>query len=412
MSGPVRASFVRLIVAACAFLLDQESFAATITVNGTDAYGRTFIDVAGEIVVGDDQTFQQKVAVVHAGVDKVIVTLSGPGGAAIPALNIGELIHKNGWSTYVPSGTMCASSCGIIWLAGTPRAVEGAPGVVIGFHAVYSSETKGESGVGNAVLGSHLSRWGLSDVAVECVTIFRPNEMGWLSGPDGNACGITWQVLTPARDVPLWLWLPAPPQTEPKLSKLQQELILDCTPTSRSSEPDPVVSIAIKVMWEPSEGRIQYFDAWHRTAKGNTFKRSEQYGDRRFYAQETKWMWDGRWIRGSDIYMIGHLAVANGAYAYNERVYHGKPGPQNLGEEATSSACKEVKQFPEREASPAPPTATPGAAYSQPQSQPDKRQQCRRKASGAQFFCALAGYGPAYCLEYRVRAQQVCEEEQ
>ena len=43
------------------------------------------------------------------------------------------------------------------------------------------------------------------------------------------------------------------------------------------------------------------------------------------------------------------------------------------------------------------------------QSQLDKRERCKSKARGAQFFCALAGYDPAYCLEHRLRVQQVCE---
>lgn len=40
------------------------------------------------------------------------------------------------------------------------------------------------------------------------------------------------------------------------------------------------------------------------------------------------------------IYMIGCLALVNGAYAYNERICHDKPGPQNFGEEVTSNACR------------------------------------------------------------------------
>jgi hypothetical protein len=81
----------------------------------------------------------------HAHYDKVIVTLSGPGGVALTTMKIGELIHTNGWATFVPSGTVCASSCATIWLAGMPRTIEGAPGVIIGFHAVYDVQTQKES---------------------------------------------------------------------------------------------------------------------------------------------------------------------------------------------------------------------------------------------------------------------------
>jgi hypothetical protein len=85
------------------------------------------VDVVGEIVAADEQAFEQKVAILHSHADEVIVTLSGPGSAALPAMKIGELIHENGWATYVSSGNPCTSSCSIIWLAGAPRTIEGAP---------------------------------------------------------------------------------------------------------------------------------------------------------------------------------------------------------------------------------------------------------------------------------------------
>ena len=78
--------------------------AASITVNAPDEHGRTFVDVVGEIVAEDEKAFEQKVAILHTHVDKLIVKLSGPGGAAFPAMKIGELIHENGSMTYVPSG--------------------------------------------------------------------------------------------------------------------------------------------------------------------------------------------------------------------------------------------------------------------------------------------------------------------
>jgi hypothetical protein len=181
-----------LVIALLCFGSLAES--AEITVNAPDAYHRVFVDIVGEITPNDDQTFEQKVATLQAhyqaqtpylsqdpGInpsadpglnptgaieslptqcgntevastcakgrhkpvsdyDKVIVTLSGPGGVALAAMKIGELIHTNGWATYVPSETVCASSCAIIWLAGMPRTIEGAPGVTIGFHAVYDAQ--------------------------------------------------------------------------------------------------------------------------------------------------------------------------------------------------------------------------------------------------------------------------------
>ena len=216
-SSIVRAAVRHLTIICVAVLAVMESLwlaspanSATITVNAPDAYGRTFVDVIGEITTSDDATFENKVSGLRVNADKVFVTLSGPGGAALTAMKIGELIHKNGWGTYVPSGTLCTSSCSIIWLAGMPRTIEGAPAVIIGFHAIYNKETERESGAGNAILGHHLARWGLNEVGVACVTISPPNEMGWLTGPAGKECGITWDILAPARDVPVML---SPPET-------------------------------------------------------------------------------------------------------------------------------------------------------------------------------------------------------
>ena len=212
-SGEVRGVILGSIVG---LWLAMPAEAASITVNAPDEHGRIFVDVVGEIVAGDEKDFEQKVAILHTHVDKVIVTLSGPGGAALPAMKIGELIHGNGWTTYVSSGNLCTSSCSIIWLAGTPRTIEGAPAVIIGFHAIYNKDTERESGAANAILGHHLTRWGLNELGVACVTINPPNEMGWLTGSAGKECGITWDVLTPARDVPLVIPpAPTPPQAQP-----------------------------------------------------------------------------------------------------------------------------------------------------------------------------------------------------
>jgi hypothetical protein len=212
-SGKMRGVILGLSVS---LWLAMPAEAASITVNAPDAHGRIFVDVVGEIVAGDEKAFEQKVAILHTHVDKVIVTLSGPGGAAFPAMKIGELIHENGWTTYVSSGNPCTSSCSIIWLAGAPRTIEGAPAVIIGFHAIYNKETERESGAANAILGHHLTRWGINELGVACVTINPPNEMGWLTGSAGRECGITWEVLTPARDVPLVIPpAPTPLQAQP-----------------------------------------------------------------------------------------------------------------------------------------------------------------------------------------------------
>jgi len=324
----------------------SQAESAEITLHSPDAYGRFFVDIVGEITPNDEKAFEQKVKVLYTQYDKVIVTLSGPGGVALAAMQIGEFIHKYGWTTYVPSGTVCVSSCAIIWLAGKPRTIEGAPGVIIGFHAVYDVGTQRESGVANAVLGYHLTRWGLNDRGIACVTIAPPNEIGWLTGPNGRECGITWEVLTPARDVPLQLSPIAPSTTT---AQRQQVIYLNCTPTLAANEPDPVtgIPVGLKVISQENNPHVEYFDAWHHTSSGYTYKRSEQYVDRSLKipnVNERRWTWEGRWIKDRNVLMIGQLAITNRVYTYKEWIFHGDPGPQNRSEEVTNSVCKEVKQ--------------------------------------------------------------------
>jgi hypothetical protein len=106
------------LVGVCAFLLAQRATAATITVNAPDIYGRTFIDVLGQLGPDDDKTIMSKVGT-PAEAEKVIVTLMSNGGSPA-AIGIGDFIRLTGMTTYVPAGQTCASTCAFVWLAGAP----------------------------------------------------------------------------------------------------------------------------------------------------------------------------------------------------------------------------------------------------------------------------------------------------
>jgi hypothetical protein len=298
--------------------------AADITIQHPDAWGRIFVDIVGEIAAGDDKAFEQKVAEKVGLPNSIIVSLSSPGGDFLPAINIGEFIHNHRWSTYVPSGTLCTSSCATIWLAGDHRSIEGAPGVLIGFHAVFDAGTKRETGAGNAVLGSHLARWGFDDRAIACVTITPPDQMGWLTGPDGPLCNITWEVLAPARTAPMKFWQPAQtqqaqPQT-PSVETKTLRLALLCSPRNPNTS-EVRIEVGLSVAYD-SNPRIIYFDAWHWTTDGHVHKRSEQYNDRRFEipnVQENRSIWKGRrWVKDRYFYMVAQLWMNSGHYFYGE----------------------------------------------------------------------------------------------
>src|SRR5208283_4952014 len=72
------------------------------------------IAIQGEIAPDDDAKFER---IVPDSQKQTGVLLSSPGGNVLAALAIGEMIHKKGYATIVPDGQVCASACGLIWLA-------------------------------------------------------------------------------------------------------------------------------------------------------------------------------------------------------------------------------------------------------------------------------------------------------
>src|SRR5215218_7359594 len=130
---------VKVALVAATISLSHESLAATITVHEPDASGRVFVDVVGELNIGDEKAFEQKTA----NRRNVIVTLISPGGNPLPAMEMGKSIRKHAMATFVPGNRMCASACALIWLAGKPRTLES--NARVGFHAAYNRSTGRES---------------------------------------------------------------------------------------------------------------------------------------------------------------------------------------------------------------------------------------------------------------------------
>jgi hypothetical protein len=83
--------------------------------------------------------------------------LQSDGGSVLAGIEIGEAIRLKGFQTLVVE--RCASACALAWLGGTQRFMKA--GAQIGFHAAYDSDSRRESGVGNAMVGAYLNRIGL-----------------------------------------------------------------------------------------------------------------------------------------------------------------------------------------------------------------------------------------------------------
>jgi hypothetical protein len=119
---------IKTWIAALAILMSMGTArAATIEIDGDG------VRVTGQLVVADIDTFRRMVSGCRP--KDTVITFDSPGGAVSAGLKMGELIRMRGFSTFVRPNTICASSCAIAWLAGSPRGA--ATTASIGFHAAY-----------------------------------------------------------------------------------------------------------------------------------------------------------------------------------------------------------------------------------------------------------------------------------
>ena len=117
----------------------------------------------------------------------VTVHLNSEGGVLGDAIKIGAVVKKLGFDTYVADSVTCASSCGLIWLAGAKRYV-GTKGH-IGFHAIYNPENRQVTSDGNAIVGAY-SLLGFDYSSIAYLTQTPPDSMQWLSSDVAKQYGI------------------------------------------------------------------------------------------------------------------------------------------------------------------------------------------------------------------------------
>jgi hypothetical protein len=147
------------------------------------------IYVTGEILAGDEVAFQR----LAEQYPRAVVFLDSPGGSLVPGIEIGKLVRQKHYATVVLDQSTCNSACALIWLAGTPRHLEGQGH--LGFHASYSEEGGRlvETGVGNAMVGHYLSQLGLSEKAVIFATSASPYEVAWLNSGNSTEAEIEFE---------------------------------------------------------------------------------------------------------------------------------------------------------------------------------------------------------------------------
>jgi hypothetical protein len=147
------------------------------------------VAIVGTIETADTETFQEKTRTLR----EAIVLLSSNGGDVVTAIRIGEMVRARRFPTFVTD--TCASACTLIWLAGSQRYMSRHAG--IGFHQASNRDTGEVSGVGNALVGSYLTRLGLSYDAVLYATSAPPDDIKWLTPADARQVGIDVRVLDP-----------------------------------------------------------------------------------------------------------------------------------------------------------------------------------------------------------------------
>jgi hypothetical protein len=98
------------------------------------------LHLTGTIDPGAAERFAAEIAARGEYVQTVI--LDSPGGSVVDALAIGSLIHEKGLATEVAAGSLCASSCPIIFASGAERIAS--PNAAIGVHQIYASAMAGD----------------------------------------------------------------------------------------------------------------------------------------------------------------------------------------------------------------------------------------------------------------------------
>ena len=172
--------------------------------------GVNFVRINGEIIQGDSDQFNQVIAPLTG---PTVVSLQSPGGIVGEGLNIGIAIRRNDYRTAVAQNDVCASVCGLIWLAGQPRYLTESS--KIGFHAAFRADGQ-ESGRANALVGAYLSRLGFSYRAIAYLTDAPPDEMHWLTPSDAADAGIIYSLIRPPSSEPRpFIAQPAPQYQQP-----------------------------------------------------------------------------------------------------------------------------------------------------------------------------------------------------
>jgi hypothetical protein len=203
-------AILALIAALCLASSVTNAVAADITVWPADKNGRIFVDVTGDIAVGDEKTFGERTANLDA--DHTYVSLLSDGGNSITGGSIGDIIRFRGMNTYVGPNDHCTSICAFIWLAG--RAKFASSSSHIGVHGAYNMHTLQPSNEMNILLAVYLAQLGYNYDDVLWMLLPPPGNIHLLTPETMKEHHIYWAELSSTREG-LYSPAPSPPKSRP-----------------------------------------------------------------------------------------------------------------------------------------------------------------------------------------------------
>src|SRR5262249_17346734 len=125
--------------------------------------------VRGDIAAGGYEQFYKLTNKLPA---RKPVVLKKGGGPLAAGLKISEFIRFKRFRSV--AFDTCASVCGLMWLAGTPRFVFS--DAAVGFHSAYNKEDGSVAGGGNAVIGAYLAKLGFKYETIYYLMQTAPKE--------------------------------------------------------------------------------------------------------------------------------------------------------------------------------------------------------------------------------------------
>lgn len=111
------------------------------------------LQLTGTFDIGSAERFAAEIAARGEYVETVV--LDSPGGSVLDALAIGSLIHEKGLATKVVAGSLCASSCPVVFASGARRIASNE--AAVGVHQIYAAALAGDPQSALRVAGTAMS---------------------------------------------------------------------------------------------------------------------------------------------------------------------------------------------------------------------------------------------------------------